>query len=307
MVVADVRAGGSAPREKRLVGLIGEGIGASLTPRLHEVEAAHLGLEYEYRILDLIAMGRSPQDLGALLDDVAGQGFHAVNITYPCKQLAVDLVDELDADARRLSAVNLVLLQDGRTHGYNTDWLGYRDGLLAGLPDASLEHVVQLGCGGAGSATAYALLACGTATLQLADVQEQRAARLADDLSGMFPGAAVTSVPFDGLDHALAEASGVVHATPLGMAHHPGVAFDVDLLRPGTWVSDVVYRPLRTELIRNAAGRGLPVLDGGRMAVGQAHASLEIITGVRPDRPRMERHFRELIGEEATAAGDTDH
>ena len=99
-------------------------------------------------------------------------------------------------------------------------------------------------------------------------------------------------------------ATGVVHATPMGMLHHPGVAFDLDLLRRDAWVSDVVYRPLETELIRQAAERGHPVLDGGRMAVGQAYASLQIITGTSPDRDRMERHFRALIGaEERSGAG----
>ena len=89
------------------------------------------------------------------------------------------------------------------------------------------------------------------------------------------------------------------------MAHHPGIAFDLGLLSDGAWVSDVVYRPLETQLIRQAAERGHPVLDGGRMAVGQAYASLQIITGLSPDRDRMERHFRALIGaeERSGAAG----
>ncbi|WP_127817731.1 shikimate dehydrogenase [Microbacterium sp. CPCC 204701] len=284
-----------------LVGLIGERLTASLTPLLHETEAARLGLEYEYRILDLIEMGRSPRDLEHLLGEAADEGFDAVNVTYPCKQLAFDLVDDVDHDAGRLRAVNLVLLREGRRVGYNTDWIGYRDGLRAGLPDASMERVVQAGCGGAGSATAYALLACGTRELQLTDVDDARAEALADELRALFPSSRVTTVFASELDVALAAASGVVNATPLGMAHHPGVAFDVDRVRPGTWVSDVVYRPLQTELIRRAIRRGLPVLDGGRMAVGQAFASLEIITGVRPDRQRMEGHFRGLVREETSA------
>jgi shikimate dehydrogenase len=96
----------------------------------------------------------------------------------------------------------------------------------------------------------------------------------------------------------ISRADGLVHATPLGMLHHPGVAFDLDLLRPGAWVSDVVYRPLETELIRRARERGHAALDGGRMAVGQACASLRIITCVEPDRVRMEQHFRALISAE---------
>ncbi|MCR2816659.1 shikimate dehydrogenase [Microbacterium jiangjiandongii] len=297
------RAATERAQAKHLVGLIGEGIGSSLTPPLHEVEAAALGLDYEYRVLDLLTLGRAPEDLGALIADVVAEGYDAVNITHPCKQIAYRLVDEADDDAQRLGAVNLVLLREGRTIGYNTDWMGYRDGLVAGLPRASLALVVQLGCGGAGAATAYALLMCGAVDLRLVDADERRAQDLADTLQELFPSARVRYTPAVDLGDILAVASGVVHATPLGMTHHPGVAFDVECLGEGTWVSDVVYRPLETELIRKAAQRGLPVLDGGRMAVGQAFASMEIITGVRPDRQRMERHFRSLIEHESGAFG----
>ena len=300
-----MRAGASngLPRIRRLVGLIGEGIGGSLTPALHEAEAGALGLDYEYRILDLLSLGRTAEELDTLIAGAVAEGYDAVNITYPCKQIAFELVDEVDDDARRLGAVNLVLLRDGRTTGYNTDWVGYRDGFIAGLPGASVAHVVQIGCGGAGAATAYALLTCGAAVLDLVDAEERRAAGLAETLHALFPAARVRSARSEQLDGILPHADGVVHATPLGMAHHPGVAFDVGLLREGTWVSDVVYRPLATELIRNAAQRGLPVLDGGRMAVGQALASMEIITGIRPDRQRMQRHFRALIRDESGASG----
>ena len=278
-----------------LVGLIGEGITASLSPPMHESEAAAMGLEYEYRILDLIELGRKATDVGAILRDARGEGYAAMNITHPCKQLVAGIVDELDPDAERLGAVNLVVFDGGRLIGYNTDWMGYRDGLLAGLPGASFDRVVQIGCGGAGAATAYALLSCGTARLDLSDVDEARADDLAARMRALFPSRTVATVPTGALAGTIARAHGVVHATPLGMLHHRGVAFDVGLLAEGAWVSDVVYRPLLTELIRQAAERGHPVLDGGRMAVGQAYASLHIITGEQPDRDRMERHFRTLV------------
>lgn len=305
-MTADDRRGAFVAPPSYLTGLIGEGIGASLTPSLHEKEAARLGLRYEYRLLDLLQLGVSPDALADVLDEVSARGFHAVNITHPCKQRAFDLVDVVDDDARRLGAVNLIVLRDGRRVGYNTDWKGFRDGLEAGLPNASFARVVQIGCGGAGAATAYALLSGGAGALTLADVDEERAIGLADGLRAMFPGADIRAVRAGDVGAALQAATGVVHATPVGMAHHPGVAFDVGILRRGTWVSDVVYRPLATELIRAAARRGLPVLDGGRMAVGQAFASLEIITGIRPDRRRMERHFRELVSAERAREGGAE-
>jgi shikimate dehydrogenase len=291
-----VSAAASAPRY--LVGLIGEGITASLTPPMHEAEAQALGLDYEYRVFDLIELGRSAGDVGELLTEARDAGFSAMNITHPCKQLVLDIVDELHADAEHLRAVNLVVFDGGRLVGYNTDWVGYRDGLVSGLPGASLDRVVQIGCGGAGAATAYALLTQGAGRLDLFDVDDDRADDLAARMRRHFPAQTIATVRVGALAEAVADASGVVHATPMGMLHHPGVAFDLDLLQAGAWVSDVVYRPLETELIRQAAERGHPVLDGGRMAVGQAYASLQIITGRQPDRDRMERHFRSLIGVE---------
>ena len=131
-----------------------------------------------------------------------------------------------------------------------------------------------------------------------------RAEDLAARMRAHFPTQTIVTLGPDDLPRAIGRASGVVHATPLGMLHHPGIAFDVELLPEGAWVSDVVYRPLETELVRQAADRGHPVLDGGRMAVGQACASLRIITGMLPDRDRMERHFRALICvEEQSGAG----
>jgi shikimate dehydrogenase len=287
-------------RARYLVGLIGEGITASLTPPMHEEEASALGLDYEYRIFDLIELGKHAEDVGSLLEEAHRLGYAAMNITHPCKQLVLEIVDELDPDAEHLGAVNLVVFDDDRLIGYNTDWMGYRDGLLT-LPGASFERVVQIGCGGACAATAYALLSCGTSRLDLYDVEDPRAEDLAERMRVHFPTQAVATVPTEDLPAAIARATGVVHATPLGMLHHQGVAFDVGYLRRGSWVSDVVYRPLETELIRRAAERGHPVLDGGRMVVGQAYASLHIITGEQPDRNRMERHFRTLVHAEERA------
>jgi shikimate dehydrogenase len=299
----DPRPAQAGPARGYLVGLIGEGIGASLTPPMHEAEARHLGLNYEYRIFDLMELGRPATDVGAILGEARSARFAAMNITHPCKQLVLELVDELDPDAERLRAANLVVFDGDRLIGYNTDWMGFRDGLVAGLPGASFDRVVQIGCGGAGAATAYALLSRGTRYLGLSDADADRAAELAARMRRHFPRQIVETIASDGLPEAIWGATGVVHATPVGMLHHPGVAFDLDLLRPGTWVSDVVYRPLETELIRRAAERGHPTLDGGRMAVGQAWASLRTITGISPDRERMQRHFRELVAAEERQSG----
>lgn len=288
-----------------VVGLIGEGIAKSLTPPMHEVEAAALGIPYEYRILDLLQLGLSADAVGPLLREAHAEGYAAMNITHPCKQLVLAVVDELAADAEQLGAANLVVFDDGRLVGHNTDWVGFRDAMVERLPGASLDRVAQLGAGGAGAATAYALLRLGVVDLMIADQDAGRAAELASRMASLFPAQRVVDLPRSAFDAALADVDGVVHATPMGMAHHPGIAFDIDLLADRAWVADVVYRPLETELVRAARTRGHVVLDGGRMAVGQAYTSLEIITRRRPDRTRMLEHFREMVRAEELVAPDS--
>ncbi|MFJ6651844.1 shikimate dehydrogenase [Microbacterium sp. NPDC091313] len=287
------------------VGLIGAGIGMSLSPSLHEREAAALGVTYEYRLLDLLEEGLRAEDVGEVLARARADGFAAVNVTHPCKQLVMRHLSGLDPDAERLGAVNLVVFApDGAAHGYNTDWVGFRDALETVVPRGRRGDVLQIGCGGAGAATAYALLASGTARLRLHDADPGRARDLAERMTSLFPAQEV-AIADDATATTLSGVDGVVHATPLGMAHHPGTAFDVRMLRSDAWVADVVYRPLDTELVRAARASGRLVVDGGGMAVGQAFASLRIITGLEPDRGRMQRHFVDLIDEETRARRHT--
>ncbi len=279
---------------------------ASLTPPMHEAEAAALGLDYEYRIFDLIELGRPAADVGAILAEAKRPGFAAMNITHPCKQLVLDIVDELDPDAAHLGAVNLVVFDDDRLVGYNTDWMGYRDGLIAGLPEASFERVVQIGCGGAGAATAYALLSKRHgAARPVGRRRPTRAEELAARMRAHFPTQTIETrrAGRASRSHRPRDAASSTRHR-WGCSTTRGSPSTSTCCGTGAWVSDVVYRPLETELIRQAAERGHPVLDGGRMAVGQAYASLQIITGTLPDRDRMERHFRALIGaEEQSGAG----
>src|SRR3954465_1042401 len=102
------------------VGLIGAGIGTSLSPALHEREAAELGLRYAYRTLDITELGLAPDDAGALLEQAREAGFDGLNVTHPCKQLILEHLDELSPDAAALGAVNTVVLHDGRATGHNT-------------------------------------------------------------------------------------------------------------------------------------------------------------------------------------------
>jgi len=279
-----------------LVGLIGTGIGPSLSPPLHEREADAWGVRYLYRLLDLDQFDLSPAAVGELVAAARLAGYDGLNITHPCKQLVLEHLDELSSDAEALGAVNTVVFEDGRTIGHNTDWSGFARSFDRGLPDAPLEEVVLLGAGGAGSAVAHALLSLGTERLTVVDHDADRAGGVADALRKRFGnGRAVAGEP-DHLARVMATADGLVHATPTGMAAHPGLPLDRDLLRPDLWVADIVYRPLETELLRAARRLGCRVLDGGGMAVFQAADSFRLFTGIDPDAERMLTHFATLVG-----------
>jgi shikimate dehydrogenase len=287
--------------DARIVGLVGTGIGPSLSPPLHEREGRALGLDYRYRRLDLDLLGVPPDAVGDLLDAVREAGYRGVNVTHPCKQRVLPHLDELSPDAGAIGAVNTVLFDGPRTIGHNTDWSGFGLGLADGLPGASLDRVVLLGAGGAGAAAAHALLTGGTDRLAVLDVEGGRAERLAAALAGRFgAGRAVAGTTAD-LPAQLTAAHGLVHATPTGMVESPGLPVPAELLRPPLWVADLVYRPLDTALLRAARARGCPTLDGGRMAVHQAVEALRLFTGVTPDVGRMLRHFAEL-----TTAAEVD-
>jgi shikimate dehydrogenase len=275
-------------------GLIGAGIQASLTPAMHMAEGAAQGLPYAYELIDLSEIGATENDLPRLLADAERQGFAGLNITHPCKQAVIAHLDELSPDAHRLGAVNTVVLTGGRRYGHNTDWWGFAEGFRRGLPDADLSSGVQLGAGGAGVATAYAALSFGLKRLIVFDREPERARLLAAMLTALFPEADITAGT--DLSVAMRLASGLIHATPTGMANYPGMPLDAELLDPRHWVAEIVYFPLETPLLSEARRRGCRTLDGGGMAVFQAVGAFRLFTGLEPDTTRMLAHFKAMTG-----------
>ncbi|NLP63507.1 shikimate dehydrogenase [Paraburkholderia sacchari] len=282
-----------------LCGLIGQGIGGSLTPAMHEKEGRELGFNTVYRRIDLDALGLTVDSLPELLQAAQRMGFDGLNITYPCKQAVIPLLDELSDDARALGAVNTVLFRDCRRIGHNTDWSGFAAAFERGLPDVSLEAVVQLGAGGAGAAVAHAALQMGARALTLFDVDAARAQALAGELQARFPTARVSAGNDSDLQHTLAGATGLIHATPTGMAKLPGLPLPPEYLHARLWVADIVYFPIRTALLEAAEARGCRVLSGGGMAVYQAVDAFRLFTGHEPDAERMYAHLQSMLARDA--------
>ncbi|MBK5341957.1 shikimate dehydrogenase [Pseudomonas sp. MWU13-2625] len=275
-----------------LAGLIGAGIQASRTPALHEHEGDAQGLRYLYRLIDLDQLQLDSNALPDLLLAAERMHYTGLNITFPCKQAIIPLLDELSPEARGIGAVNTVVLKDGKRIGHNTDCLGFAEGFRRGLTDAARERVVQMGAGGAGAAVAHALLSEGVQQLSIFDVDRERAESLANNLNQHFGvGRAVAGRDLPGT---LNQADGLVNTTPMGMAKLPGMPVPVELLRKELWVAEIVYFPLETELLRNARALGCRTLDGGNMAVFQAVKAFELFSGVVPDAQRMLAHFQSM-------------
>ncbi len=287
------------PQQPYLVGLIGAGIGPSLTPPMHMAEARALGLDYVYRTIDIAELGIAPTEVGRLVRSARTLGYDALNITHPCKQLVVAELDALDERAERLGAVNTVIFTERGAIGYNTDTSGFGTAFRTGLPGAGTAEVVQLGAGGAGSAVADALLSQGTEHLTIVDVDPARAGALAHSLADRFPGARVDASEPDKLSVLVPASDGLVHCTPTGMADHPGLPLDPALLHAQLWVADIVYRPLDTALLQAARDAGCRTLNGGHMAVHQAADTFALVTGRSPDVDRMFDSFTRLLGAEA--------
>lgn len=273
-------------------GLIGSGIQASLTPAMHVQEGAAQGLRYEYELIDLVQLGLTPAALPQLLENAEARGLCGLNITHPCKQVIIPYLDELSDEARALGAVNTVVLRGGKRFGHNTDWWGFAESFRRGLPGADLDAALQIGAGGAGVATAYAILSLGLKALTVFDRERERAEQLAETMSSLFPNATIRAS--GDIASAVGAASGLIHATPTGMAKYPGIPLQPELLLPHHWVAEIVYFPLETELLKQAKRRGCRILDGGGMAVFQAVGAFRLFTGIEPDATRMLEHFHSM-------------
>jgi shikimate dehydrogenase len=268
-----------------LVGLIGANIQKSLSPALFEDACAVAGIRGHYHLMDLDQFaGRS---LEKLLEAARTAGFAGVNVTYPCKEAVLPLLDDVSPEANLIGAVNTVTIdRDGRTRGYNTDRIGFRRGFEEALGRIDGEAVLLVGAGGAGRAVAVALFDLGAARVVVRDTNPGRAEALAAEL-----GSDRCQVESD-LVLALGKAAGIVNATPVGMLGFPGNPVPMAAVERRHWVVDVIYTPLETELIKAARAKGARVVTGVGMCVHQAAEAFKLFTGIGADIERMHHTFR---------------
>lgn len=279
-------------------GLIGHVLSASLTPEMHQVEAQAQNFAYHYIRIDTAEPEHHGKPLETLLIEAEAAGFSGVNVTHPFKTEAAVFCNTLSDTAQALGAVNTLLFKDGKRQGHNTDYIGFRSALRDAAMLGSIHNILLLGAGGAGAAVALALIDQGCAKLTLCDPALGRADELRLTLAQLRPQTKIAAVRSPA-EVDLTGLNGVVNASPLGMDAHPGMAIDPAGLKPGTWVTDIVYMPIDTALLRAARACGLTTLNGTAMAIYQAVAAFQLITGRCADAQRLRTHFHRLSGSDA--------
>ncbi|QOZ80652.1 shikimate dehydrogenase [Bradyrhizobium sp. CCBAU 53351] len=282
------------PKSNFLVGLIGSGIAASRTPPMHEAAADAAGIRYLYKTIDLTELKLGIEALPELLTAAKRMGYDGLNVTHPCKQAILPLLDALSPDAEALGAVNTVVIRNSRMTGHNTDWFGFAENFRRNMQGAPLGRVVQFGAGGAGAAVAFALMKLGVQELTIIDVDFAKAQGVVEGLSPRFAEGRLRA----GQDvaAAVAAADGIVNATPIGMDKYPGTPLPTALLRPDLWVAEIVYFPLETSLLRAARAFGCRTVDGGGMAIFQGTEAFRLFTGISPDPDVFFATFASLGG-----------
>lgn len=274
----------------RVAGVMGWPVGHSLSPRLHGHWFARHGVDGVY-----VPLPVRPRDLEAAFRVLPRLGFRGWNVTLPHKEAAFALVDERDGQAERAGVVNTVLvLEDGRTRGLNTDGVGFLASLRAGAPPAwspAAGPAVLVGCGGAARAVAAALLGAGAPAVRLVNRTAERARALAEALRPA-GGSAVEVVPWAERAGALADAALVVNGTTQGMPGQPPLDLPLDRLPSAAVVTDLIYVPLETPLLAAARARGNPTVDGLGMLLHQAVPGFAHWGGVAP---AVDAELRRLV------------
>ncbi len=273
----------------RLAAVIGWPVDHSISPTLHGYWLNHHGIDGAY-----VALAVRPEDLADAARLLPRIGFAGFNVTVPHKEAALALVDEADAEALRIGAVNTVIVEaDGRLRGKNTDGFGFLHGLRSGLPDwdPGRGAAVVIGAGGASRAVCAALIGAGVTELRLINRTLDRAEAVARDF-----GEAVACVPWRGRAEALEGAALVVNTTTQGMTGEPPLDLDLGALPAAAAVMDIVYAPLETPLLANARARGNRVIDGLGMILHQGRPGFAAWFGTEPEvTDALRRHVLERL------------
>ena len=275
----------------RLLAVIGAPIGHSLSPIIQNAALHAAGLDYVYTALPVRA-----DALASAVRGLRDAGIAGFNVTIPFKTEIIPLLDALSEDARRIQAVNTVVIEDGRMVGHNTDVAGF----LAGFAERGIaltgKNAVLIGAGGAARAALWGLLRSGVSSVAIGVRSVEKGAALAADFT---TDGDVRAVSFDDAAWiaACSDADIVVQTTPLGMTPHTEEMPPVDaaMINPSAVVYDLIYTPAETRFLREARAQGCETINGETMLVAQGAEAFHLWAGVRPDMELMKRTLREEL------------
>ncbi|HXB51230.1 MAG TPA: shikimate dehydrogenase [Rhizomicrobium sp.] len=260
----------------KLAGIIGWPVAHSLSPVLHGHWLTEYGIDGA-----MVPLAAGREDFTAVIDGARRAGFKGVNVTVPHKEAAFALAHTVDGPAKAAGAANLLIFREDGIEGRNTDALGLADSLRESIGTLDGKSVVLLGAGGAARGAILSLEMLGAGKIHLLNRDAHRARTLAGSLSKQVrapvePGALSDWAKVAG------GAALVVNSTSAGMGSIPPLDLDLSLLPKSAAVCDIVYNPLETKLLKDAAARGHKVIDGLGMLMHQAAPSFEAFFGVKP-------------------------
>jgi shikimate dehydrogenase len=266
----------SHPDRFLLAGVMGDPVMHSRSPKLHNYWLAKYGLSGTY-----VPLAITVERLRAALRALPALGFAGCNLTIPHKEAALDIVDKLDPLARRIGAVNCVVVApDGSLEGHNHDGFGYIESVREAQPKwrADTGPIVVVGAGGGARAVLVGLVDQGAREIRLVNRTPARGKVLAQDLGGP-----IGALRWEEREAALEGAAMLINATNQGMLGEPPLDIALDRLPVSALVSDIVYIPRETALLAAARRRGNPTVNGLGMLLHQARPAFHAWFGIMPD------------------------
>lgn len=276
-----------------LLGLIGDNIAASQSPRLHRLAGVQNGRRVRY---DSLIPAIEGLEFDALFARCASGGYRGINVTYPYKEVVADRLRIDDPLVKAIGACNTVLFDEGGPRGFNTDYSGFVSAYRRVRGNKAPGTVLMIGAGGVGRAVAFGLIALGATEIRLADRDAAKAEALAGALRQARPGIVVRT----GTDAtALADgAQGLINCTPVGMVGYVGTPLLAALMAGAEWVFDAVYTPVQTQFLQDAVAAGLDIISGYELFVGQGIDAWDLFTGLPLDEARLREDL--AAGRDAT-------
>lgn len=274
-----------------LVGVFGAPIEHTASPAMHNAAFEALKMNWAY-----LAFHVDPQELRAALQGARGMGMVGINLTVPHKIPALDCVDEIDAEASKLGAVNTIAMEKGRLHGFNTDGYGFLKAIKEEF-NLSLggKRVLVLGAGGAGRGIAVKCALDGAAQVIVANRTPAKIEPIAREIRNTKSEFLSLGLTVDEIRRVIHEVDLMVNATSVGMKDGDSLGLGTELFSPRLRVYDTIYRPAQTELLQVAEGAGAKVANGLGMLLHQGAKAFEIWTKRKAPLAVMRRALRTAV------------